>query len=358
MEKMGLKEIKKSNFWKGKKIFLTGHTGFKGSWMSLWLNTLGAEVQGYSLEPEKPISLFSEAQIDKDMRSTIGDIRDLDNLSKEIILFKPEIIVHMAAQPLVRASYIDPIKTYSTNVMGTANLLEASKKCSSIKTILNITTDKCYENKELDKSYREIDRLGGFDPYSSSKACSELVTSAYRNSFFLESDVSIATARAGNVIGGGDWSQDRLIPDILGSFASNKKVYIRYPNAIRPWQHVLESISGYLTLIERLYDDGHKYSGSWNFGPNEKDAQSVEYIANKMVALWGNDSSWELDSSSNPHEAGYLKLDITKSKELLSWNPKWNLDQALDKVISWHQKWLETSDAKSICLNQIEDYTD
>tara|TARA_X000000950_G_scaffold255904_1_gene320952 strand:+ start:909 stop:1787 length:879 start_codon:yes stop_codon:yes gene_type:complete len=291
------------------------------------------------------------------MKSTIGDIRDLDKLSKALTSFKPDIVIHMAAQPLVRESYIDPINTYSTNVIGTANLLEASRKCPSIRAILNITTDKCYENEELDKEYNEDDRLGGFDPYSNSKACSELVTSAYRSSFFSDLDISVATARAGNVIGGGDWSQDRLLPDILKSFTNNEKVLIRYPNAIRPWQHVLESISGYLKLVEKLYLDGHQYSESWNFGPNRQDAQSVEYIVNKMAEFWGDGSSWEHDKSINPHEAGYLKLDITKSKKLLSWHPKWNLDKALEKVIMWHRKWLETSDARSICINQIKDYS-
>ena len=357
MEEMEIDSLKLQNFWKDKKVFLTGHTGFKGSWISLWLQILGADVKGYSLKPQSDPSLFSEAKIAEGMHSFIGDVRDLDKLSKEVISFKPEIVIHMAAQPLVRESYIDPINTYSTNVIGTANLLEACRKCSSIKAVLNITTDKCYENYELDKEYKEDDRLGGHDPYSSSKACSELVTSAYKKSFFLDTDISIATARAGNVIGGGDWSEDRLLPDIIKSFTNSEKVLIRYPNAIRPWQHVLESISGYLRLAQRLYEYGHKYSESWNFGPYKTDTQTVEYIVNKMVKLWGNNSSWELDESSNPYEAGYLKLDITKSQELLAWKPKWNLDEALEKVVKWHMEWLKTSDARSICINQIKDYS-
>ena len=343
-------------FWKGKRVFLTGHTGFKGSWLSLWLCSLGAEVRGYALNPPTSPSLFNEAKIDTIIDSQIADIRDQDTLHESMTGFNPDILIHMAAQPLVRYSYDAPIETYEVNVIGTAKVLEVARSCPNLRAIVNITTDKCYENDGRAEGYKENDPMGGYDPYSSSKGCAELVASSYRRSFLQDQGIGIASVRAGNVIGGGDWADDRLIPDILRSFEKNKPVVIRNPKATRPWQHVLEPLSGYLILAQNLYKDQKKYAEGWNFGPNEKDVQPVDWILDKMISKWPN-SSWELDNNSNPHEAGFLKLDISKAKSKLGWSPVWELSQTLEKIVSWHQAWLNKDDMQAVCLTEIEEYT-
>jgi len=344
------------DFWKGKKIFLTGHTGFKGGWMSLWLSYLGAEVFGYALDPPTEPNFFKSTNLPNKLNQSIkGDIRDVEYLTKSIKSIAPDIIFHFAAQPLVRQSYVNPIETFSTNVMGTVNLLESARQSSSIKAIVNITTDKCYENKEWFWSYRENDNLGGRDPYSSSKACSELVTSAYRDSFFNQIGIHIASVRAGNVIGGGDWAKDRLIPDILRSLDSNSILEIRSPNAIRPWQHVLEPLKGYLLLAEKMVKEGTKYAQSWNFGPNENENKSVSWIARYIKEVNPN-FNWKINNEIQLHESKVLKLDSSKAKEELNWTPKWNLKTALNKIIEWHYAWKEGQNMGEFSLKQILEY--
>jgi CDP-glucose 4,6-dehydratase len=343
------------DFWQGKRVFLTGHTGFKGSWMALWLHSLGAVVKGYALPPPTTPSLFNEAKIGLIIDSQIDDIRDQDALHGSMTTFNPDILIHMAAQPLVRYSYDAPIETYEVNVIGTAKVLEVARNCTNLKAIVNITTDKCYENDGRPQGYKEDDPMGGHDPYSSSKGCAELVASAYRRSFFQEQGVALASARAGNVIGGGDWADDRLIPDILRSFEKNKPVVIRNPKATRPWQHVLEPLSGYLILAQKLYKNHKDYSEGWNFGPNEKDVKPVDWILDKMILKWPN-SSWELDQNFNPHEASFLKLDISKANSRLGWKPIWELDHTLEKIIDWHQAWIDKKDMQVVCLSEIKDY--
>ena len=343
------------DFWQGKRVFLTGHTGFKGSWLSLWLVSLGAEVKGYALNPPTSPSLFKEAKVSSIIDSQIGDIRDQDTLYESISEFNPDILIHMAAQPLVRYSYDAPIETYEVNVIGTAKVLEVARSCSNLKAIVNITTDKCYENDERSQGYKEDDPMGGHDPYSSSKGCAELVASAYRRSFLQEQDIGLASVRAGNVIGGGDWADDRLIPDIFRSFEKSEPVVIRNPKATRPWQHVLEPLSGYLVLAQKLYEDQKEYAEGWNFGPNEKDARSVDWILDKMISKWP-DASWKLDQNSNPHEAGFLKLDISKAKSRLGWKPVWELSYTLEKIIDWHKAWLNKENMQTICLAEIKEY--
>lgn len=345
------------HFWKGKRVFLTGHTGFKGSWTALWLQSLGAIVKGYSLQPPTQPSLFYEAKVDEDMVSEIGNINDLTTLKSSMTEFNPDVLLHMAAQPLVRLSYKEPIETYMTNVIGTANVLESARACPNLKAIVSITTDKCYENKEWAWGYRENEPMGGHDPYSSSKGCAELVTSAYRRSFFNTNDTAfLASGRAGNVIGGGDWAADRLIPDILRAFEKEESVIIRNPLSTRPWQHVLEPISGYLVLAENLYTKGETFAEGWNFGPKDDDCKSVGWILDKMVAKWGEGAQWELDKNNNPHEAGFLKLDCSKAAQRLHWNPQWNLNKTLDLIINWHQNWLSGKNIKQQCLQEIASY--
>jgi CDP-glucose 4,6-dehydratase len=342
-------------FWADKRVFLTGHTGFKGSWLSLWLSALGATVRGYALEPSTSPSLFDEAVIDTVIDSHIGDIRNQKKLHESMVGFSPDILIHMAAQPLVRYSYNAPIETYEVNVIGTVKVLEVARSCSNLKAIINVTTDKCYENDGRSQGYRESDPMGGHDPYSSSKGCAELVASAYKRSFFHDCGIGLASARAGNVIGGGDWADDRLIPDILRSFEKSEPVVIRNPKSTRPWQHVLEPLSGYLILAQKLYDDCEKYAEGWNFGPDEKDIKQVDWILDKMISKWP-DSSWNLDQNSNPHEASFLKLDISKAKLKLGWEPTWELNSTLEKIISWHKLWLGKENMKTICLAEIENY--
>lgn len=351
-----------SEFWVGKRVFLTGHTGFKGSWLSLWLQSLGAELTGFSLAPPTQPSLFEMARVGDGMHSIIGDIRDLAGLREAMVEAKPEIVIHMAAQPLVRYSYENPVETYATNVMGTVHLFEAVRATPSVKAVVNITTDKCYENREWAWGYRENEPMGGYDPYSNSKGCAELVTSAYRSSYFNPLDyskhgVALASVRAGNVIGGGDWAQDRLIPDIISAFSEGRPVVIRSPHAIRPWQHVLEPLRGYLMLAERLYSDGVAYAEGWNFGPNEADVKSVEWIVGTLAEQWGNDANWTLDQSTHPHEATYLKLDISKARSRLGWQPALTLSQSLQMIVDWYRDYKNKADMRYAVLEQISTYS-
>lgn len=344
------------SFWHGKRVLLTGHTGFKGSWLSLWLQAMGSELRGISLAPPTTPALFDVAKIAEGMDHQTADIRDFDKVNKLFAEFKPEIVIHMAAQPLVRLSYQQPIETYATNVMGTVHVLEAARHAGSVKAIVNITTDKCYENKEWLWGYREDEPMGGHDPYSNSKGCAELVSSAYRKSFLNQAGIAMATARAGNVIGGGDWALDRLVPDVLRALEQNQPALIRNPHATRPWQHVLEPLSGYLLLAEHLYNDGLTYAEGWNFGPNEDDAKPVQWIVNKLCEAWANGAKWELQPGDHPHEANYLKLDISKAKQKLHWHPHWPLQTALHHITTWHQAWLAGENMRNYCLQQISQY--
>lgn len=347
--------------FKGRRILITGHTGFKGSWLTLLLNSIGAEVYGYSLDPPTIPSLYIEAKINDLVTSYIADIRDLARLKKVLDEVRPEIVFHMAAQPLVRESYKNPVETYSINVMGTVNLLEAIRNINGIKAVINVTTDKCYENREWHWGYREYEPMGGFDPYSNSKGCSELVTSSFRNSFFNPENfekhgVAIASARAGNVIGGGDWADDRLIPDFIRAIINRVQVKIRNPYSIRPWQHVLEPLSGYLSLAVKLLQEGPKYNGAWNFGPDDNDAKDVEWMIKTLCNLWGNGISYIIDKNPGPHEANYLKLDCSKSKAELGWFPIWTINKTLESIVDWNKTWLDKGDVRQICLKQIEEY--
>jgi len=350
-----------SEFWRGKRVLVTGHTGFKGSWLTLWLQSMGAHVIGYALTPPTELSLFEAADVASGITSIIGDVRDLAHLHAVFEEHRPEIVFHMAAQALVRYSYNEPVETYSVNVMGTVNLLEAVRCSDSVKSVVNVTSDKCYQNNEWEWGYRENEPMGGHDPYSNSKSCSELVTASYRNSFFNsekyeQHNVALATARAGNVIGGGDWAEDRLIPDIMRAIMRGEQVNIRNPNAIRPWQHVLEPLSGYLLLAQNLYEKGPEFAEAWNFGPNENDAQSVQWIVKKLTHTWGEDANWKLDVSEHPHEAHYLKLDCSKAKSRLNWKPNWRLENALLAIIEWYRAYLEGVDMREITLQQINLY--
>jgi CDP-glucose 4,6-dehydratase len=344
-----------TEFWTGKKVFLTGHTGFKGSWMSMWLTSMGAIVKGYALAaPTKPC-LFEVARLPELIESEVNDIRNYSALLQSMSNFSPDIVFHMAAQSLVRESYVMPLETYDINVMGTAKLFEAVRQCPSVRVVVNVTTDKCYENKEWQWGYRENEPMGGRDPYSSSKGCSELVTAAYRDSYLLPSGVGVATARAGNVIGGGDWAADRLIPDILKAFEAGNPVVVRNPLATRPWQHVLEPISGYLVLAEKLFSEPFGFSSGWNFGPYDGDVQSVDWIVDHMAKLWPG-AVWILDKNDNPHEAMLLKLDISKATINLNWTPTWRLKQTLNSIIAWQKSLINNNDMRHVCMAEIKRY--
>lgn len=348
-------------FWHGKRVLLTGHTGFKGSWLSLWLQSMGAQVTGFALAPPTRPSLFEVADVGSGMISVVGDIRDLAHLRAVFAEYKPEIVIHMAAQALVRYSYVEPVETYSTNVMGTVNLLDSVRGSGSVKAVVNVTSDKCYENREWAWGYRENEAMGGFDPYSSSKGCAELVASAYRCSFFHpdkhhQHGVALASARAGNVIGGGDWAEDRLIPDIMRAITEGRAVNIRNPHAIRPWQHVLEPLSGYLLLAQKLYEEGPVYAEGWNFGPNDEDAKPVQWIVERLTQSWVEGASWVLDSGEHPHEAHYLKLDCSKAKAQLNWHPRWHLEETLDKIVEWHRASGDGKNMRELTLRQIDAY--
>ncbi|MDZ7925387.1 MAG: CDP-glucose 4,6-dehydratase [Marinagarivorans sp.] len=347
-------------FWQGKRVLLTGHTGFKGAWMSLWLKQLGAELTGFALAPPTEPSLYALANLADMMDSRIGDIRDLVHLKAVMAEAQPEIVIHMAAQPLVLRSYDDPIETYMTNVIGTANLFEAVRSCASVKTVVNVTTDKCYENQEWQWGYRENEPMGGHDPYSSSKACSELVTTTYRKCFFgPDSGVVLASGRAGNVIGGGDWADNRLVPDLMRSIIAGTPVVIRSPNSIRPWQHVLEPLSGYLILAQRLSgSNGREYAQAYNFGPCDNDAQPVSWILNKLCQKWGEGAQWRLDDPNKVqlHEANYLKLDCSKARAELNWQPRLSLESALDWIVEWNRVFVNNGDIAAVTNKQIAEY--
>lgn len=348
-------------FWRGKRVFVTGHTGFKGGWLSLWLQQLGAEVTGYALAAPTQPCFFEAARVGAGMKSIVADIRDLDHLSRSLAEHEPDIVFHLAAQPLVRLSYKEPVETYSTNVMGTVHLLEAVRHTRSVRAVVNVTSDKCYENREWVWGYRESEPMGGFDPYSNSKGCAELVTDAYRNSFFNpasfdEHRVAVASGRAGNVIGGGDWAADRLIPDMMRAISDGVPVRIRNPQAIRPWQHVLEPLSGYLRLAEKLHAEGPRYVGGWNFGPEESDTQPVQWIVERLVARWGDGASWTRDEAPQPHEANHLKLDCSKARSLLGWSPRWKLAEAIDRIVEWHRGFSKNADMRALSLSQIDAY--
>ncbi len=337
------------NFFKNKKIFLTGHTGFKGSWLSLWMASAGASVCGYSLSPKNQ-SLFNILNLEKKIQKSIfADIRNAELLEKEIKIFAPDIIIHMAAQPLVRASYADPRYNYETNFIGTLNVFEAALKSSTVKAVVNITTDKCYENKEINYRYKEDDKLGGYDPYSASKACSEILTSSYRNSFFDKAGIALASARAGNVIGGGDFSVDRIIPDIFRAISENNAVQIRYPNAIRPWQHVLEPIYGYLILAQKLYENGNKFSQAYNFGPQEDNEINVQTLTEKFIASIGL-GDYQISADANLHEAGILKLDNNRAQSELGWKPTLSCEDTISWTANWYKEFLSNQ-------SKIADFT-
>lgn len=350
-------------FWRGKSVLVTGHTGFKGSWLSLWLQSLDATVIGYAQPAPTRPNLFEIARVGEGMTSIMGDVLDLDHLQSVIAEYRPQIIIHMAAQSLVRHSYTQPVDTYAVNVMGTVNLLEATRRVGgkNVRAVVNVTSDKCYENREWAWGYRESEPMGGYDPYSSSKGCSELVTCAYRNSFFNPSDyarhgLGLASARAGNVIGGGDWSQDRLVPDILRAFMSGEPAIIRNPHAIRPWQHVLEPLSGYLLLAQKLWQEGIAHGEAWNFGPEDTDAQPVSRIADQLTRMWGNGASWTTSSGNHFHEAHFLKLDCTKARARLGWRPRLALAQALELTIDWYRARAEGADVAALTRRQIFEY--
>ena len=346
-----------SGFWNGKRVLITGHTGFKGSWLSIWLHSMGAVLRGAALEPATAPSMFEIANVENVIESCIVDIRDFNKIRECIAAFKPEIIFHMAAQPLVRLSYEQPLETYETNIMGTLNVLEAARSVGCVRSIINITTDKCYENREWFWGYRENEPMGGHDPYSSSKGCVEIASESYRRSFLNREGIAMATARAGNVIGGGDWSSDRLLPDILRSIEANKPVVIRNPKSIRPWQHVLEPLSGYLILGEKLYgEQGLEFTEGWNFGPIDDDARPVQWIVEKVCNAWSHEAEWSIEAGKHPHEANFLKLDISKARQRLNWFPHWNLEVALEKTISWHRAWINGEDMSRVCLEQIDSF--
>ena len=345
-----------TDFWKGKRVLMTGHTGFKGSWLSLWLQSMGAQLRGISLTPPTTPALFHVARVAECMDHQVADIRDYDKVRFLVDEFKPEILFHMAAQPLVRLSYQQPIETYATNVMGTVHVLESARHAGSVRAIVNITTDKCYENKEWVWGYREDEAMGGHDPYSSSKGCAELVSSAYRKSFLNDTGIAMATARAGNVIGGGDWALDRLVPDTLLALEKGQPVQIRNPHATRPWQHVLEPLSGYLLLAEKLFEQGKACAEGWNFGPRDEDARTVQWVVEHLCQAWGQGATWQLQPGEHPHEANYLKLDISKAKQRLDWAPRWSLEHALEHITHWHRAWLERQDMHALCLQQIHQY--
>jgi CDP-glucose 4,6-dehydratase len=349
------------NPWQGRRVFLTGHTGFKGGWLSLLLSGMGAEIRGYALDPGTEPNLFTAASVASVLDDTRGDIRDFASLKRAMIEFHPEVVFHLAAQPLVRKSYADPLGTYAINVQGTAHVLEAVREVASVRSVVCITTDKCYENREWFWPYREIDPLGGYDPYSSSKACAEIVTAAYRNSFFSaagnsEPCVGIATVRAGNVIGGGDWSDDRLIPDLIRGFRARKPVLIRRPKSIRPWQHVLEPLHGYIKVAEKLLAGQAQFASSFNFGPADEDAWAVEKIATKLAESWGNGASWECDADPGVHEAHYLRLDSSKARMELGWRPRLDLEAALEWTVSWYRAWHEGGNMLNETRGQIARY--
>lgn len=342
-------------FWSGRRVFLTGHSGFKGGWLALWLRELGAEVLGYALPAPAP-SLWREARLHELLPGELADIRDAQHLSDALLSFRPEIVLHLAAQPLVRESYRTPADTYATNVMGTVNLLETARRCDSVRAALVVTSDKCYENREWLWSYREQDALGGHDPYSSSKACVELLCASWRESFMNEGGIALATARAGNVIGGGDWSADRLLPDIFRAWQAGECLTLRYPQAVRPWQHVLDPLYGYLGLAQALVEQGSSLASAWNFGPDVGGVATVGEVVEQLARLWPGEASWREESANQPHEAGLLTLDSSKARRQLGWRPRWNLAEALERTFDWHHAWCAGEDMQAFSRAQIAAY--
>ncbi len=349
-------------FWQGRRVFLTGHTGFKGTWLSLWLADMGAKVTGYALQPPTEPNLYDIVGASSCVHSVIADIRSREQICEVMQAAEPEIVIHMAAQPLVLDSYRNPAETYDINVMGTVNMMEAVRHCRGIRAVVNVTTDKCYENREWEWGYREIDRLGGRDPYSNSKACSELVTASYRQSFFSsvsypEHGVAMATARAGNVVGGGDWAAQRLVPDCVRSLLRSEKIPVRQPDSVRPWQHVLDPLGGYLMLAEKLTQTGPDYAGSWNFGPAAEETKSVGWIVQTLCAIWGSGAEYEfVPAQGTDHEAGALRLDCAKARLRLGWQPRWPIHQALGKVVEWAKAYQQGADMRQVTLAQIHEY--
>jgi CDP-glucose 4,6-dehydratase len=358
---LSMSSLPQASFWKGKSVFVTGHTGFKGSWLSLWLHKMGAIVTGYSNEVPTSPSLFETANVGELITDIRGDVRDLNLLTSSLAASKAEVVLHLAAQPLVRDSYVNPVETYATNVMGTVHMLEAVRQTPQVKIAVIITTDKCYENKEWLYGYRENEPMGGYDPYSSSKGASELVVSAYTRSFFTNTHTTVVSARAGNVIGGGDWATDRLIPDIVQAFSKDQSVKIRNPLATRPWQHVLEPLSGYLVLAEKAYSS-KGFEGAWNIGPHDIDARNVQWVTEEVAKVWGKANPWIKDDGYNPHEATYLKLDISKARTLLNWEPRWNVETAIEKTTTWYKNYylnsnLIAEDIRALCIADIDNYS-
>jgi CDP-glucose 4,6-dehydratase len=346
------------SFWRGKRVFITGHTGFKGAWLALWLADQGAEVTGFALAPPTKPNLFDAARVGKRIIHLVGDITQPSALTAALSRAKPEIVLHLAAQSLVRLSYDEPVSTYATNIMGTVNLLEAVRRSPGVRAVVCVTSDKCYENRETGQAYREDDPMGGYDPYSSSKGCAELVVSAYRRSFFhpdklAEHGVAVASVRAGNVIGGGDWAKDRLVPDLMRGFASGQRPLIRFPTAVRPWQHVLEPLGGYLLLAEKLYGGDPQWAEGWNFGPAESDAKPVRWVADRLAQIWGEGAGWDETGEPQPHEAGHLSLDCSKARARLGWTPAWDLAEGLSQTVAWYKGFTRGDDVADLTLGQI-----
>lgn len=352
----GVGRLMDLSFYKGKKVFVTGHSGFKGAWMCKVLDMMGAEVIGYALPPSGDMDLYNIAKIGEKMISIIGDIRDLDKLEETVKLYQPEIVIHMAAQPLVRMSYENPVDTYETNVMGTVNICEAIRKCNSVKSFVNVTTDKVYRNNEWEWGYRETDALDGYDPYSNSKSCSELVTSSYKKSFFMRREIAISTCRAGNVIGGGDFSRDRIIPDCVRAVWSQKEILVRNPHSVRPYQHVLEPVCAYLMLAARQEED-LALGGNYNIGPDEEDCVETGMLVRLFCQTWGDGAKWKSAEEKNaPHESNYLKLDCSRIKSVLNWKPCWNIAEAVRKTVEWSKAYLAGEDINKVMQKQIKQY--
>ena len=348
-----------AGFWRDRRVLVTGHTGFKGSWLSLWLQSLGANVSGYALSPPTQPSLFELAKVGQGMDSAIGNVQDLEGLHRAIARFRPEVVFHLAAQSVVRLSYDEPVETFATNVMGTVNLLESVRDSADVRAVVVVTSDKCYENREWEWGYRENEPMGGRDPYSSSKGCAELVAAAYRASYFSSAGAraAVATVRAGNVIGGGDWTIDRLVPDVMRAITEGRPMVIRNPGAIRPWQHVLEPLGGYLILAEHLCDRGAEYAEAWNFGPRDEDCSTVGWIVAQLAEQWGEGLRWEVEGGAQPHEARYLKVDSSKARARLGWKPRWDLGTALRAIVRWHKAHLGGADMRGLVLDQVREYT-
>jgi CDP-glucose 4,6-dehydratase len=342
-------------FWSGRRVLVTGHTGFKGSWLALWLEELGAEVTGFALAAPTEPSLFELARVAESVTSIEGDVRDLDAVVRAVAESEAEVVIHMAAQPLVRRSFAEPVETYATNVMGTVHVLEAVRRAGGVRVAVNVTSDKCYENRNWEWGYREDEPKGGYDPYSNSKGCSELVTSAYRSSFFGEG-TALGSARAGNVIGGGDWSEDRLVPDAMRAAIERTPLLIRNPNATRPWQHVLDPLEGYLMLAQALWES-REFADGWNFGPEDRDAREVGWIVESLSRRWDGGIDWRQDGGDHPHEASYLKLDSSRARAHLGWQPGWSLEDALDAVVDWYRRYAAGEDAREVTLAQLRSRT-